>query len=136
MKWGQRRRAERGGLPSSRKLKKQIKKANKNPDNNKNTLKTSKKFANEVSKTKEYKQMENSLKFWSSMSKAAKDQGGTLYLTKEQRDGHNATVSAAEKKASEIKKKYVDQFASSMLKDLGYKDTKAGREYLKKKGLV
>lgn len=135
MKWGV-RKDKRGGLPSARKLRKQIKNANKNPDNNRHTIKVSKKFAKEVSNTKEYKRMMNSLEFWDALNKQAQAQGGRLALTREQMNAHNKTVSDAEKKASEVKKKYVDQYASAMLKDLGYKDTESGRNYLKKKGLV
>ena len=46
------------------------------------------------------------------------------------------TEQAFEKKQDEIMKKYLDEFAGATLKDLGYEDTKQGREYLKKMGVV
>lgn len=36
------------------------------------------------------------------------------------------------KKKADIGKKYVDEYRGAMLKDLGYEDTKRGRQYLKK----
>ena len=46
------------------------------------------------------------------------------------------TEQAFEKKQDEIMKKYLDEFVGATLKDLGYEDTKQGREYLKKMGVV
>lgn len=43
---------------------------------------------------------------------------------------------AFSKKQNDIMKKYLDEFTGATLKDLGYKDTKQGREYLKKIGIV
>ena len=46
------------------------------------------------------------------------------------------TEQAFEKKQDEIMKKHLDEFAGATLKDLGYEDTKQGREYLKKMGII
>lgn len=135
MKWGH-RKAQRGGLPSARKLKRQIKKANKNPDNNKNTIAVSKKVGNKALNSKEGKAYQNVIKNLASFEKAAKAKGGTMVYTKEQADFINKTQNDFNNKYQSIAKKHIDQYAGAMLKDLGYKDTKAGREYLKKKNLV
>ena len=46
------------------------------------------------------------------------------------------TEKKIEKKKKEIMKKNLDEFADAKLKYLGYEDTKQGREYLKKMGII
>ena len=43
---------------------------------------------------------------------------------------------AADNKAYDIDQKYQDKMASAVLADLGYRDTKSGRDYLKNLGLI
>lgn len=130
MKWG-RRKAERGGLPSERRLKKKIAKANKNPSRNKNTIELYNKAWDEIGRSKEAKRYSNALNKFDKKSV----NGIYMYNKKEQKLVKNLSKDFEKKKAS-VFKKYEDAFAGAMIKDLGYKDTQAGREYLKKKGLV
>ena len=136
MKWGVRKKDKRGGLPSKRKLNKMIKKANKTPENNKNYISISKKATKELQKSKEGKAYENLVRNMAALENHAKSQGARMVYTREQADQINKIQKAFVEKGEAISKKYQNEFASAMIKDLGYKDTQAGRDYLKKLKLV
>ena len=138
MKWGVRKKTTDATQVSKRKLKKQMVKANRKPDSNKNTKRVSKEFNKKVLSTKEGKAYSNTVEFWAKMNKIASDQGGRLTLTKEQAEHFKSVQDAYEKKGREMYNtdKVRDQFASAALKDLGYDDTRSGRDYIKKLGLI
>lgn len=134
MKWGVRHYKKRTDVTrvSKRKLKRQMKKANKTPDPYPNTKKIDASFDKKISETKEGRAYKNQLEFLSEMDKQAKAKGGTLVLTKEQAKSFNDVRDAYIKKGQELYQGYRDQYASAALKDLGYDDTVEGREYLKR----
>ena len=79
MKWGVRhdkKRSTDATQVSKRKLKRQIKKANKNPDSNVNTKKLDASVNKKISATKEGQAYKNQVEFWSAMQKMAADKGG------------------------------------------------------------
>ena len=135
MKWGH-RKDKRGGLPSKRKLKKMIKNANKTPENNKNYIAISKKATNELLKSKEGKAYSNLITNMAKLEKDARAQGGHIAYTTEQAKGIKQIQDNFVKRGETISKKYQNEFASAMIKDLGLKDTQAGRDYLKKHKFV
>lgn len=49
---------------------------------------------------------------------------------------HTKLLYDRDKKAKELANKYIDEFRGATLKDLGYQNTKKGREYLKKLNIV
>lgn len=139
MKWGVRHDKKRSTdvtQVSKRKLKRQIKKASKNADSNVNTKKLDASVNKKISATKEGQAYKNQVEFWSAMQKMAEGKGGQLVLTRDQAEHFNAAQDAYIKRGQEIRNKYRDRYASAALKDLGYDDTVAGREYLKRIGLV
>ena len=119
---------------SKRRLKKQIKKANKSPDRNVHTISVNKKMTKELSKTSEGKAYNNLLTQYTKAATVSRsnrvlvDRNTALIMTSIQ--------DAYVKKGQELYKKYQDQYASAMLRDLGYDDTSDGREYLKRLGIV
>ena len=132
MKWGV-RKDRRGGLPSSRKIRKQIKKANKNPENNKNTIAIQKKIKKKIlssEEAKNYKKLEDSI------FKSAPSNARYIQLDKTTSSELNKMAKAYQDKANSIYTKMKDDLAGAVLKDLGYKDTSDGREYLKKKKII
>lgn len=140
MKWGVRKKEERGGLPSFRKLKRQMKKANKTPQKNKNTIAVQNKILKEFQRSKEYKQAKAAddflVKQYQSVVKKSGNKNASLLIDASLGKQINELNKNADKKYSEIGEKYTKDLAGAVIKDLGYKDTKAGRDYLIKKNLI
>jgi phage terminase small subunit len=142
MKWGVRKNPTDVTSYSKRKIKKKIDKANKTPEKNVNTIKVQNRLESELlNKTKEGKAMKNASDVLIKMQKEANRRNGgkqaTVLVDKDFADWYNGVQESYIKKGKElITKKYRDDMASAMLKDLSYDDTKAGREYLKKLGFI
>lgn len=140
MKWGVRKkssekklsRKERGGLPSEKRLRKKIQKHSARAYKNPNTMKVYKKAWDEISNTKESKKLGD---FLNEKNKKADSNGTYIYNDKERKTIKKLHEDVLNKQKS-IFNKYMDEFAGAKLKDLGYKDTQAGRDYLKKLKLV
>lgn len=149
MKWGVRRYQNKdGSLKTDKSGKRQIKTLNKALWNTKgkfdNRNKIAKKHQEELSNSKEGKAYK---KLIQKRGVVVKDKKGKVV-------GHNLSylkddwsnpskvmdkmlkdteiVNAYKKKDLDLAKKYADQFRGAALKDIGFKDTKKGREYLKK----
>lgn len=133
MKWGV-RKDRRGGLPSARKLKKKIAKANTTPYKNKHTMAVNKKINKETDKTKEAKELNTALSYYQNQIKKAN--GAKVLIPTDEMKNLDKLYERYEKKFYEIANKHIDEYAGALIKDLGYEDTQAGRDYLKKKGLV
>ena len=100
---------------------------------------TGKKIDKEMSKTKEGKALKNANDYLESIFKSAEAQGisrNQLVFGKDTADFLNNVNSAYDKKYKEVANKYLDEIASTSLKSLGYKDTKAGRDWLKKQNFI
>lgn len=70
-----------------------------------------------------------------SMFKSAEDRGisrNQILFDRSTAEFINAVQARYNKKLKEVASKYTDELASVTLKSLGYNDTKAGREWLKK----
>lgn len=153
MKWGVRRYQDKdGGLNTSKSSKRKNKKLAKafwNPKGNfENRKKLLKKQEAELSKSKEGKAYSQLVK---KRGIQIKDKRGNVVETRlsyvkddwsnpekvvDQMVKDKNIEYAYRQKTSEIGKKYVDQYRGATLKDLGFKDTKAGREYLKKNNII
>ena len=99
----------------------------------------SKKINKEMSKTKESKSLESANDYLESIFKSAEAQGisrNQIVFGKDTAKFINDINSAYDKKYKEVASKYVDELASVSLKSLGYKDTKAGRDWLIKQNFI
>lgn len=140
MKWGVRRKRSSSSESAKRDItnykksyvKKQMKRADQTPQNNKNVIRAQKKAQAEFSKTKEFKVMKTTNEVLGQLAKEAESRGGKLVLNRKQVADYNALVDAYNKKGKEIASKYRDEFASATLKDLGYSDTEKARKYIQK----
>jgi hypothetical protein len=145
MKWGVRRYQNKDGSltpegkkrditrVSARKVKKQMAKLENDSERRKYTDAAETKTYNKVKKTKEYKDFENANKVLYELDAELKRQKGPhaqLVVDKNFRDEYNKLGMAYEKKVKEFIYNDRHDIASAMLKDLGYEDTQAGREYL------
>lgn len=93
----------------------------------------------ELRKTTEYKDYEELQNWLLEMQKQASRQHGKnvqLVLDRDLASIYSTTSEKVNKKGREIEEKYRSEFASAMLKDLGYEDTERGRQWLQKKGFV
>lgn len=127
MKWGVRKRPK-----STEKLYKQsrdkiYKKTTKllKKDKAKNMKSAIDKMNAELENTKVYKDYKDTHAL---VKKKVKSEGATL----KEINSLGEKQAAVYKKMQSIAKKYKNEYAGAMLKDLGYEDTKAGREYIKK----
>ena len=138
MKWGVRRNRDTSDVTqvSKRKLKKQVKNLDKNPDRKKNSKSVDDKVASRLSKTKEAKKYADYNKVIYDLNEIAKSKGGELWLTKAQADEYNTVYQNFLNKGKEYYNKYSGEYAGALLKDLGYRDTQEGREYLFNKGIL
>lgn len=66
------------------------------------------------------------------IAKQGQDKRVTVTFTKDQYNEYQRRQAAAQKRYDEYIDRYRDEFASIMLKDLGYEDTAVGREYVNK----
>lgn len=138
MKWGVRRKSSTDvtGV-SKRKLKKKISKINQDPSSNKNTIRVQSKLKRDLDKTEVGQKVKNFNKNVGELQKVANSRGQQLQFNK-------ATIDEIEKVRKQYsntarklyENKYRDEFAGAALKDLGYDDTRAGRDYIKRKGLI
>ena len=116
MKWGVRNRRYSGGVTkngkrvSNRKAKKAILKKAKKPGQNQSKVIDA--MTKEFSESKEFKEYRDA---YNSGFGFATDQ-----------------LNSALKKRYEIGQKYVDHSRSAMLKDIGFDDTKSGRDFIAK----
>ena len=97
------------------------------------------KVRKEVHQSKEGKALSNVQKYFDAIYKQAESQGisrSQVVFDKATADWYNGLNDAYSKKLTETAKKYVDEYASVTLKSLGYEDTKAGREWLKKQNFM
>lgn len=141
MKWGIRRERDISDITrvSKRKLKKQIEKANKAPKNNKNTIAIQEKFNRELNNSKEGKAYNNMVSGLAALEKEGRKIYGDnfhLSLTKQQVEQFRSIEKPYIDKGKALLKAHRDDYASAMIKDLGYEDTKDGRKYLKRLGFV
>lgn len=98
-----------------------------------------KKIRKELNKTEESKRLDIANKNLEAIFKNAEAQGisrNQIVFDKDTADMFNGLNDAYEKKLREIGAKYSDEMASISLKSLGYDDTKAGREWLKKQNFM
>ena len=139
MKWGVRRNRDTSDVTqvSKRKLKKkQVKNLDKNPDRKKNSKSVDDKVVSRLAKTKEVKTYAAYNKIIYDLNETAKSKGGKLWLTKAQADEYNRVYQNYVNKGKEYYNKYSGEYAGALLKDLGYRDTQEGREYLFNKGIL
>ena len=148
MKWGVRRYQNRDGTltaagkkrntdatkVSGRKLKKQAIKSKVFSSENSATGKKVASIRSELDKTKEgkaFKNVSDSIQnIQSAFNKAYP--GKTLLFDKDTADWYNNARDAYVKKGKELMDAKKDELAGTLLTDLGYENTKAGREWLKK----
>lgn len=94
------------------------------------TQQVSNKVAAEMRNTKEWKQLHY---LESSIADARKKSGAKgMILDQQSQALYNRTLYAYQKRAKSEIKKHEDEYASAVLKDIGYKDESLGREYIKK----
>ena len=137
MKWGVRKRTgvTKGGQNiSKRRLKKDSKKVKSTPNYDKVSAKMNKEF----NATPEAKKHLSNLRSYAKLQNELYRQTGSRNLVLGEETGRRmkADQAAADAKGKEIYNRYKDQIAGATLKDLGYDDTKSGRDYLKRKGFV
>ena len=153
MKWGVRRFQNPDGTLSEKGYKRYGKKADKKMQkillkqfNNKkgnfeNRKRLESKISTELDKSKEQKAL-NRLASKHEKLITIRDSNNNIVglhsidnKTSMVRD-HTKLLYDRDKKARELGNKYLDEFRGATLKDLGYQDTKKGREYLKKLNIV
>ena len=119
MKWGVRKKRKDASKVKPKKIVKQLNDVVAKDKHN-NVKKVSQQKKDEYHNSKEYK----------NYKKAQKNSKKVLDW-----DLFEAQM-AADNKAYDIDQKYQDKMASAVLADLGYRDTKSGRDYLKNLGLI
>lgn len=148
MKWGVRRyRNKDGSLKTNKNSKRQVKKISKAAWDPKGNFTNRSKLLSKMEKeTKSSKEGKAYKKLIDTRGIKVTDKKGntSIRLSYLKDDWSNPDKvldqmvkdknieSAYNKKAKEIGKKYADQYAGAALKDLGFTDTKAGRDYLRK----
>ena len=143
MKWGVRRFQNADGSytnagkkrrdvtrVSERKLKKQVSAMEKDPEKNKHVRPIEKQIYKDLMNSKEAKEYENILNFWAQVDKGVRERGGQLVLDREQAADIDARYKAYINKGRELVAARKNEVASAYLKDLGYDDTEAGRDYI------
>lgn len=152
MKWGIRRYQnkdgtlnaagyKRYGKRADKKMKKLLLKQHNNPKGNYTyRQKLSTKVERELDKTKEGKEY-NKLKSKKQLLVIRDGYGNIVGVNSvDHRSGkitdHTNVIIARQQKAAELANKYLDEYRGATLKDLGYEDTKKGREYLKKLNII
>lgn len=130
MKWGIRKKSPTDvtGV-SKKKLKKQLESSNL-----KNTKKVNSKMNSELLKSKEYKDMNNASNYLKTLNKQLQKErpGAQLYLNREDANRYNELTNKYNAKGKSVLESHKDEVSSAMLKDLGYDDTKEGRDYIYK----
>ena len=146
MKWGVRKDKQKYGM-SKREVKRAIKTAKRNYRKNEDPYHvfngtTGKNWANVRSKHRSAVENDDTIK-------ELRDKRDSMYKKAEQAD-HKGHVKLAEtyqnlgdwnqrdmdRRKSEIGKTFVDEYNDALLKDIGYSDTKKGREMLKAYGIT
>lgn len=150
MKWGVRRYQNKDGSltaagkkrsrdvtqVSKRKLKKQVRESLKHPESGKYTAALDKKITQKMSKTKEGRDWNNAYRNLKALNQEAHNRGGRLVLTRAQVDELNSYQQAYINRAKQMVNSHMEDYAGAKLKDLGYEDTKAGRDYLIKNRII
>lgn len=138
MKWGVRRARSSGSSKgskrditkknwSSEKFLKKYAKIYKKPKKSKNARAVDKKAMDEINSSKEMKNAKAHDKY---VNNFLKKKG---YVTGNQILKSNSLADAVNKKTHEVTKKYREEWASAVLKDMKYADTKEGRDWIMKK---
>ena len=127
---GKRRYGDDISLRKSKHVKKQIRTAEKSGALK--LEKIDKKVQSKLNKTKEGKAYNNVNQFLLDATKQAKSLGGRgIVLNSSDAQWVNNIYKDYERKGKEILKTYADEYASETLKQLGYKNTEKGRQWIK-----
>jgi hypothetical protein len=88
----------------------------------------------ELLKSKEYKDMNNASNYLKTLNKQLQKErpGAQLYLNREDANRYNELTNKYNAKGKSVLESHKDEVSSAMLKDLGYDDTKEGRDYIYK----
>lgn len=128
MRWGRRNNRDVTTV-SKKKVKKQLDKLYRNPKKSKYSNATEKEINDNFLKTKKGSIAKKNLEIEGDKIYEQMKLGKTLF-TKKEADAYNNAVDNFEKTAKQYMNKNKDKIASSMLKDLKYEDTQAGRDYI------
>lgn len=148
MKWGVRRyRNKDGSIKISKNNKKQAERISKavwdtkgNFENRKKLLEKMEQEVNSSKEGKAYKKLIDTrgIKLSNGGVKLSylKDDWSNPDKVMDQIVKDKAVEDAYHKKSREIGNKYIDQYSGAALKDIGFKDTKLGRDFLKKNKIL
>lgn len=123
---------------SARNLKKQVKRFRSTGRTDTKTQEELNKVEKSLKSTKEYKKLDNANKIISDLNDYVKtlNPKGKLALTKDQYDEYNRIMDSYQKKAKEYLYKNQEGLAAATLQDLGYENTKRGRDWLIKNDFI
>lgn len=122
----------------ARKLKKQVGKFLSTGKSDTKTKEELNRIEKSLKNTKEYKEMSNATQIIKDLDRSVKEMNpnARLVFTKDQVDEYNRIVENYRNKAREYLYKNQDRLAATTLQDLGYENTKRGRDWLIKNDFI